>query len=92
MSEEWLNNPKLKNISKEKLELLKQLAAQGSTKDKNSMLPFLMNAQKQSKQKGLNFTPDEISVMIDAMKVGKSKAEIAKMDKLINMMTMMNKK
>ena len=58
-----------------KLDMLQNLAAQGSTKGVNDMMPFLMNAAAQGKKGGLNFNADEISAIIDVLKMGKSPQE-----------------
>ena len=42
MSEDWRNNPQLAGMDKTKLDMLQNLATQGSSKGINDMLPFLM--------------------------------------------------
>ena len=85
MSDDWRNNPRLAGMDRSKLDMLQNLAAQGSTKGVNDMMPFLMNAAAQGKKGGLNFNADEISAIIDVLKMGKSPQEIQKLDKVINL-------
>lgn len=92
MNDDWLNNPKLKNISKEKLEIFRSLASQNAPTDKNNLLPFIMSMKNKGRKKGLNFTQEEVTLILEAMKEGKSQAEVAKMNQLISMMSIMNKK
>ena len=84
MSDDWRNNPRLAGMDRSKLDMLQNLAAQGSTKGVNDMMPFLMNAAAQGKKGGLNFNADEISAIIDVLKMGKSGQEIQKLYKVIN--------
>ena len=50
MSDDWRNNPRLAGMDRSKLDMLQNLAAQGSTKGVNDMMPFLMNAAAQGKR------------------------------------------
>lgn len=89
-NENWMNNPNLKNIDKNKLQALWTLTNQGTGKSQNELLPFLMAAASQSKKDGISFSPDEISTIIEVMKIGKSQEEIQKIDRIRMMMSMMN--
>ena len=86
MDKNWQNDPKLKNMDRSKLEMLQSLAEQGNGKSPSDMLPFLMSAAAQGKNSGLNFSPDEISAVLEVLKAGKSPEEIARMDQIIQMM------
>ena len=54
-----------------------------------SKLDFLMSAAAQGKKGGLKFNADEISAIIEVLKMGKSPAEAQKLDKVVNLMKMM---
>ncbi len=88
MNEDWKNNPKLANMDKSKLDMLQNLAAQGSGKSAADMLPFLMSAAAQGKSNGLNFSQGEISAVLEVLKMGKSPEETAKIDRIVNLMRM----
>lgn len=88
MSDDWKEDPKLDGIDKEKLEMLQNLADKGNGKGAAEMLPFLMNAAASGKKKGLNFSQNEISAVLEVMKAGKSRQEAAKIDKIVNLMKM----
>ena len=47
MNDDWRNNPKLAGMDRSKLDMLQNLASQGSSKGANEMLPFLMSAAAQ---------------------------------------------
>lgn len=86
MDKNWQNDPKLKNMDRSKLEMLQSLAEQGNGKSPSDMLPFLMNAAAQGKNSGLNFSPDEISAVLEVLKAGKSPEETAKIDRIVSLM------
>lgn len=89
MNDDLRNNPKLAGMDRSKLDMLQNLASQGSSKGANEMLPFLMSAAAQGKKGGLKFNADEISAIIEVLKMGKSPAEAQKLDKVVNLMKMM---
>nr|WP_177295881.1 hypothetical protein [uncultured Blautia sp.] len=88
MDTNWQNNPRLANMDKSKLEMLQNLAEQGTGKSASEMLPFLMSAASRGKNNGLNFSSDEISAVLEVLKAGKSPQEAAKMDRIVNLMKM----
>lgn len=91
MSQEWMNDPSLAWIDPAKMALLHSLVQQGSNKGQNEMLAFLMSAAANSKRNGLQFTPDEMNMITEVLKKGKSPQEIAKMDRMLAMMKMLRK-
>ena len=86
MDKNWQNDPKLKNMDRSKLEMLQRLAEQGNGKSPSDMLPFLMSAAAQGKNSGLNFSPDEISAVLEVLKAGKSPEETAKIVRIVSFM------
>ncbi|QOV20626.1 hypothetical protein INP51_06745 [Blautia liquoris] len=88
---DWTNNPKLSGIDSSKLAMLQALASQGGQKSQSEMLPFLMAVANSSKKKGVQFTPEEMSVIFDVIKESSSPEEAAKIDQMINVMRMMKK-
>lgn len=89
MSQDWTNDPSLSNINAAKLEMLQSLAMQGSGKNANDLLPFLMAASRSSKSKGMQFSKEEMDAVIGVMKKGKSPQEMAKIEKMLNLLKMM---
>lgn len=88
MNDDWRNNPNLSGIDKSKLDMLQGLAQQGIGKSQNDMLPFILQAAQQGKNAGLNFNDKEISTIIEVLKMGKSPAEAAKLDRVVSLMRM----
>ena len=90
MSDDWRNNPRLAGMDQSKLDMLQNLAQQGSTKGINDMLPFLMGAAAQGKKGGLKFNANENSTIIEVLKMGKSPEEIQRLDRIVNLMKMIH--
>ena len=78
MSDDWKNNPRLSGMDPQKLSMLQGLADQA----------FIMGAASKGKNAGLNFSSDEISTIIEVLKMGKSSTEVAKLDRIVNLMKM----
>lgn len=89
---EWLNNPAMKNIDPVKLELIKAAAKQTEGKTGKSLAPIMMALITNANKKGIQFTPDEISLIVSIVKEGKPKEEQAQIENMINMVTSYMKK
>lgn len=88
---QWMNNPKLAGIDPAKLAMLQSMAAQGSSKNQNELLPFLMAAATNSQKSGMQFTPQEMDAIIEVLKKGKTQEEVSKINQMMNIMRMMKK-
>lgn len=88
MNEDLKNNPKLSGIDPEKLSMLQGLAQKGAGMSPSDLLPFLMQSASQGKSNGLHFNQQEISAILEVMKMGKSPEETAKIDRIVSMMKM----
>lgn len=89
---DWLNDPRLKNMDPIKLELFKTAASQTAGKSGKSLAPIMMGLVTSANKKGVKFTPDEISLILNLMKEGKPASEQAQIDKMVQMVTHMMKK
>lgn len=87
--ENWMNDPRLAGMDKSKLEMLQQMADQGSEKSQSDLMPFLMAAASNGKSNGMNFSSDEIGAIIEVIKMGKSPKEAARLDRIVSIMRMM---
>lgn len=74
-----------------KLELFKMAANQVAGKSGNAMAPIMMSLITNANKRGIQFTPDEISLILDLMKQGKSPAEQQNIDKTVKMVQTMMK-
>ena len=70
---EWMNHPAMENIDPIKLELIKTAAKQTQGKSGNSLAPVMMALITSANKKGIRFQPEEISLIMDSLKEGKTK-------------------
>ena len=88
---DWVNDPALKNMDPAKLELFKMAATQVAGKSGNAMAPIMMSLITNANKKGIRFTADEISLILQLMKQGKTPTEQQNIDKTVQMVQMMMK-
>ena len=88
---DWLNDPMLKNMDPIKVELIKTAAAQTSGKS-GALAPVLMTLITNANKKGIRFSPDEISLILELIKEGKTQKEKEQIDRTIQMVMSMLKK
>ena len=90
--QDWMKDPSLSGIDPAKLAMLQSFDSQGAGKTQNDILPLMMTAAASSKKKGLQFTQNEIDMIINVMKSGKSQQDIARIDKMAALMKMMQQR
>ena len=83
--DEWMNNPKLNNIDPVKLELLRRAAAQTQGKSGKDMVPIMMALITSANKRGVRFSAEEIELILELLKEGKSKEEQMQIDQTIRM-------
>ena len=86
---DWMNNPLLKNMDPIKLELIKTAAHQTAGKSGNSLAPVLMSLITSANRKGIRFTTDEITMILNILKEGKSPQEQQQIDQTVQMVASM---
>lgn len=91
MNPDWTKNPGLSGIDPAKLAMLQSLASQGSKKNQSELLPFLMAAASTAKTEGKQFTPEEMNLIVEVLKSGKTPEETAQIDKMMNLIKMLKK-
>lgn len=89
---EWMNNPAMQNIDPIKLELIKSAAKQTNGKSGQTLAPVMMALITSANKKGIRFSPDEISLILDVLKEGKSKEEQAQIENMAKMVSSRLKK
>lgn len=83
--EEWMNNPALKTIDPIKLELIKKAAAQTKGKNGRELAPIMLALITSAGRQGIRFTPDEVSLILEILKEGKTDEEKEQIDKTLRM-------
>lgn len=82
---EWMNNPALHNIDPIKMELIKTAMTQTNGKSGRALAPVMMALITSANKKGIQFTPDEFSLILSVLKEGKSKEEQDNIEHMVNM-------
>ena len=81
-----LNNPKLNNISPEKLQFLMELASKQKGDTPKDMASALMAASASAKKQGVGFEPSEMDLIVEVLKQNMSEGERKKADMILSMM------
>ena len=89
---EWMNNPAMKNIDPVKLELIQMAASQTAGKTGRDLAPIMLALITNANKKGIRFSGDEMSLILEMLKEGKSREEQAQIDRTINMVSSLMKK
>lgn len=88
---DWLNDPALKDMDPIKKELFQKAASQLQGKSGNSMASTLMTLITSANRRGVKFTSEEISLILNIMKQGKTNQEKQQIDQMVQMVTNMSK-
>lgn len=81
----WMEHPAMQNIDPVKLELIKLAAERTKGKTGNSLASILLTLITSAKKKNIQFTPEEVSLIMEIMKEGKTPDEVAQIDKTAQM-------
>ena len=82
---DWINSPLLKDIDPVKLELIKMAASQTSGKSGKDLAPVMLALITSANKKGILFTAEEIQLILEILKDGKSAEEQAQIERTMNM-------
>ena len=89
---DWLNDPALQQMDPLKRMLFEQAAKQIEGKNGNAMVSVMMSLITSARRKGISFSPEEISLILNMMKQGKSSQEQQQIDNMVKMVTSMMQK
>ena len=80
---EWFQDPRMKDISPDKLTFLLNVAKPIEGQNPKQSMPVLMGAVASASRQNLQFTPEEFQLIFEIMKEGKSPEEKRKMDEML---------
>lgn len=83
--DEWMNNPALKGIDPAKLELIRMAAARTRGKTGRDLAPVMLALITSANKQGIRFSPEEVSLILDILKEGKSEEEQEQIERTIRM-------
>lgn len=89
--EELKNNPALKDISKEKLDLLLSYVTEAEKLKQNEVMPYFLSITKKAQAQGISFNDSETEVILNILKKKMSPADIKKIDMIKNLTQMITK-
>ena len=78
---DWMKDPALADIDKNKLFFLEKLFFQGSKLTQKEMMPFLLSLSKQSRENNISFQKDEIKLIYSVLQKYSTPEDIEKMKK-----------
>ena len=87
---EWMNDPELQKIDKEKLDFLNKMFVQSTTINSNGnqaeaqkkMMTFLMSLNKLSKDNNISFDSEDVVLIFSVLKKYATPDDIDKMQKI----------
>ena len=82
---EWMNHPLLKNMNPVKYNLIQMAANKTAGKSGKELMPIMMALITNANKQGILFTPEEMSLILDVVKEGKTPEEQAQIDRTIQM-------
>lgn len=82
MDDSWKNNPRLKTMDKEKLELLTRFAEQAGRSKKEELPQTLMAIHLESQKQGIHFNDKETALLINILSAHMTPKEKKKVDLL----------
>ena len=75
----------MKNIDPAKLELIRMAAERTSGKSGRELAPVMLALITSANKQGISFSPDEVTLILEILKKGKSKEEQEQIDRTIKM-------
>ena len=75
----------MKNMDPAKLELIRMAAERTSGKSGRDLAPVMLALITSANKQGIQFSPDEVSLILEIIKKGKSKEEQEQIDRTVMM-------
>lgn len=85
MNNHWINHPGMNSLDPAKLELIKTAALQVNGKSGSTLASFMMSLIISARKKGIVFSSDEMSLILEILKDGKSSQEKEQIDNMVKM-------
>lgn len=80
---EWMHDPMLTDIPKDKLLFFEELIQSGNGLSKEKKIPYMIEIVKKAKEKKISFSQEEITLIISVIKRYASESEINTIDKMM---------
>ena len=79
---EWINNPLLQNMDPVKLELIRRAASQTNGKSGKELASIMMALITSANRNNIRFSAEEVNLILDILKEGKTVKEKDKIDNM----------
>lgn len=79
----WMSDPLVKDIPEKKLDFLSQIFQESQGKTQRELMVSLMPMMNRARQENLNFTPQEMSAAIAAIRRHSSEEEQKQIDNIL---------
>ena len=77
---DWKQDPRLKQMNREKLDYLTEMVTQIQSMNKDQLMSAFTAMQMDAMKKGMNFTNDEIDLLVSVISAEMTPAERKRMD------------
>lgn len=91
-NDSWKNDPSLKNMDLKKLAFLSELVSQSGSQSMDSLLPFLMAANKNANSMGMQFNDSETDLILNVLKSRMKPGEQSRIDMIRKMADMLGRR
>ena len=82
-SDHWQNNPVFQKLVPLKQELMRTAFERTRGKTGRNLAPVMMSLITQANQKGIRFSEEEMTLILQFLKEGKSQEEQARIDQMV---------
>ncbi len=83
---QWMNEPSLKDIPREKLDFLQKMVFESQGLSQKELMPFLMALAQRSRNARITFSQEEMTAIIEAIKKYSTPEELLKMNQIMKLM------
>ena len=81
--DQWMNNPVFQNLDPLKQELMRTAFERTRGKTGRNLAPVMMSLITQANQKGIRFSEEEMTLILQFLKEGKRQEEQARIDQMV---------
>ncbi len=92
MNKKWMDDPVLRGISGEKLEVLTQILNSSGGMEPKKMLTYFIQESNRASKNGINFTDNETNAILNVITADMSPEERKKVNTIRRMVNLMAKR
>ncbi len=85
MNQNWMDDPILSGIAKEKLIFLQSVVFDSQKLKQNEMMPYVLAMSGKAKKSNISFSKEETEKIIQAMKKTSTKEDLNRMNQVLSL-------